>query len=1381
MDYCGREIRSMKEIVVSKSLFSRYKTIADAVKGATPGTTIVLKPGVYREDIHIDKDINIISEGDKSDTVIETFQTAVSIQNGSETFIKGIQIRHLGQTDAALVNCDSGTLQIQDCDIYPENGSGIYVQRQASLYIQKCQVIGGYKNAINFGDGSQGKVEDCEIYGGKSEKYPALFINNSNPIIKNCRIYNCVSDAIFIKNNSKPTIENCEIFDIQAAHIYMSSSAPTIKNCKLHDGKKQAIYMEQGSNPIIENCEMFKFENSIIYIQGSQPAIKGCKIFDGNANAITFKEYSGGLIEDCEIFNLLGKEYPAIWIEKSQPTWKKCEIRYTANNAYQIVGGSKPVIENCRMYKINGNVFRIKNSEPSVRFCKMYEGELSAFYIEEESQPFVEACEAFNFKKQAVTVLMSSPTFRKCKFYDGETNGISFQKNAGGLFEECEIYQFLNEKYPTIFVEQSSPQFKKCKIYKGASNAVYLKDSSNLTLEECEIFQFQHESSSVIYGTQSSLHAMKCKIYEGNHNAFNFIENSHLTIEGCEIVGFDSEVNPIIWLGKSHLKLTNSELHKGKCTAVNINNNSVASIEDCDLSEFNKECIRISEGSEVLLQRNKMYNSLNGIGIMSDSQSKVIECDIYDCRGTALFVNKGRATIEKTHIRNCEGNALNIKNNSHVAFSNGSISRFTYPMVYSEESQFDIKKSNFEHSENSVFLVGKESECWIEQCEISQVDKSPAIEINSHVKGVIQKCNIYDAFKGITIAAESQMSLKDIKCFDIEKTAYQIADNSTATLENCKTYVEVSRQRVQSDEVLQEKQAVEQVKEQKEDIDPEDIMTELNRFVGMNSIKEQIEQLMNLVEITRYRKEVGLDSGEDIKPKHTVFYGNPGTGKTTIARLLGKVYKSLGLLEKGHIVEVKREDLVGSYIGHSEERTKKYIEEAMGGVLFIDEAYSLSVDDSSRDYGNQVIDVLLAALENHRGEFLCIVAGYEKEMERFISSNPGLKSRFVSYMKFEDYTPDELIEIGKRLLSDKKYVLTEEAINYVYEQFVWLYRKRDEHFGNARMVREQVDKWITLQANRISTLPRSEWKKEGVLTTICLEDVEQSFQQKQARKVAVPINEKLLQEQMERLNSLIGLKAVKEEIERLIQLVSYYREEGKDISELSMHIALIGNPGTGKTEVARIIAKVYEALGILSRGDCVEVDRKELVDKYRGGTEEKTASVLQKAMGGTLFIDEAYTLTNKDSNDPGHTAVELLLKQMEDKRGEFIVLVAGYEDEMEEFLESNKGLRRRFDRRLVFEDYMPEEMIQIANYYMAKKQYKMTDDARHMLFEYFTYLYENRDKTYGNAGLSRKIVEQAMKNLDYRIATLPIEERTEEQKYMIDVADIQALLQQQEQ
>ena len=1355
-DIVEEEVWIMKEIVVSKALFSRYKTITDAVKGASPGNTIVVKPGVYRENIHIDKDINIISEGNRSNTVIETFQTAISINDRSKAFIKGFQIRHLGQENAALIDCVFGKVQLQECDIYPQNSSGVYVRGQGILHMQSCQVTGGYSNAINFGDGSQGVIEDCEIHGMKGEDYPAIFINNSNPIIKNCRIYNSTSEAIYIKNGSKASIENCDMFNIDHNIICILNSAPVIKKCKIHDGSESGIYMYQGSAPEIEECEIFKTKKGAVFICESQPVLKECKIYNGQANGITFKKNSVGKIEECEIFNLNGGEYPSIWIEESSPILVGCKIHDVEGIGCFVTANSEPIIERCEFFELEECAFKIATSNPIIKNCTIYNGKINGFYIKDSSRPIIEGCEIYNFNEQIIYVFASSPTLRNCSIHHGKTNGIVFYEKSEGIVEDCNIHQFESEEYPVIYIEASSPTFTSCKIHDGKNRALRIVQNSNPIIESCEVFRF---SKDMVESIESHVIVRNCNIYEGQLNGIRLLQKSSGLIEGCHLSHFVSKEHTIIWVEDSNVEVKTSKITEGENLGVYIENGGTCIAENSEIYKLG--------GSAVSAYR-------KGEGVFRN-------CKIYDAEQSAFYIENSHISIEGCIVEECKGNGLNCKENTISKSVDSEFSGFSYPIIWVENSDIHLIRNKIRKGKQEAVVVKKDSILKVEDCEIFQFPTHPAIAIEQNVKGTIQQCNIYDTLVGIDVDKTSHMDIKDIKCFDIEKTAYQIADSSPSTLENCKTYVEVKNQQVQSNagpEVKEEN--IEQEQEQKEDMASEDIMLELNRFVGMNSIKDQIKQLINLVEITRYRKEAGLDSGEEIKPKHTVFYGNPGTGKTTIARLLGKVYKSLGLLEKGHVVEVKREDLVGAYIGHSEEQTKKYIAQAMGGVLFIDEAYSLSVEDGIRDFGKQVIDVLLAALENHRGEFLCIVAGYEKEMDRFIASNPGLKSRFVSYMKFDDYTPNELMEIGNRLLDDKKYRLTGEAKNYVYEKFMWLYRKRDEHFGNARMVREQVDQWITFQANRISALPRSEWKNKGVLTTIMLEDVEKAFQQKGAKKVAVPINEKLLQEQMDRLNSLIGLKQVKKEIEKLIQLVSYYREEGKNISELSMHITLIGNPGTGKTEVARIIAKVYEALGILERGDCIEVDRKDLVDKYIGGTEEKTNAVLQKAIGGTLFIDEAYTLTNKDGNNPGHIAVELLLKQMEDKRGEFIVLVAGYEDEMEEFLDSNKGLRRRFDRRLVFEDYTPEEMIQIADYYTTKKQYCMSAEARDMLVEYFTYLYEKRDKTYGNAGLARKIIEQAMKNLDYRIATLPVENRTDEQKYTIDVEDIQALLQQQE-
>lgn len=549
----------------------------------------------------------------------------------------------------------------------------------------------------------------------------------------------------------------------------------------------------------------------------------------------------------------------------------------------------------------------------------------------------------------------------------------------------------------------------------------------------------------------------------------------------------------------------------------------------------------------------------------------------------------------------------------------------------------------------------------------------------------------------------------------------------------------------------------------------ETLLEELDQFIGLNSVKKTIHEFINILQVNEFRKNRGLQA-EAIHPPHMIFYGKPGTGKTTIARLMGKIFHSMGLLEQGHLIEVRREDLVGQYIGHTEENTKKIIEEALGGVLLIDEAYTLAENGpKTNDFGQKAIDVLLPALTNHYGKFVVIATGYQEEMDNFLAANPGLKDRFTKHIFFEDYTPEELMQIFEQLCDKGGFKLGEDARGFLMEVFIEEYRKRDKTFSNARFVNNLYKQIKIAQSSRLVSIPKNEWT-DDVLTTFTKEDVENSIYAGDRKTFNVPINDQLLAEKLDQLHRLIGLESVKKEIDKLVKLVRYYKEEGEDPRKLVKHTLLLGNPGTGKTEVARILAGIYEALGVLERGDLVEVDRNGLVDKYRGGTEEKTLKQIERALGGTLFIDEAYTLTNKDRQDPGHTAIEIILKKMSDWEGRFMVIAAGYSTEMEQFLDSNSGLRRRFGLTLHFEDYKPAELIEIAKLYLGGN--KLSPEAERTLLGHFETLYENRGRTFGNAGLARKIAEQSIQNRDYRLASLPEQERTAENKTTIQAEDL---------
>ena len=262
----------------------------------------------------------------------------------------------------------------------------------------------------------------------------------------------------------------------------------------------------------------------------------------------------------------------------------------------------------------------------------------------------------------------------------------------------------------------------------------------------------------------------------------------------------------------------------------------------------------------------------------------------------------------------------------------------------------------------------------------------------------------------------------------------------------------------------------------------DEYLEELNKLIGLEKVKKDVNSLINLVRIRKLRQERGIE--QPPMSLHLVFSGNPGTGKTTVARLLAKIYHEIGLLSKGHLIETDRSGLVGGYVGQTAIKTKGVIDEAMGGILFIDEAYSLA-STSENDYGKEAVDTILKAMEDNRDDFIVIVAGYPALMDRFLHSNPGLESRFNKFIYFDDYTAEELYDIFILLCDDANLKLDEPADDYVRKYFEKMYETKSTNFANGRAVRNFFEEVITAQANRLA--PKEDITDEE-LNTLTYED-----------------------------------------------------------------------------------------------------------------------------------------------------------------------------------------------------------------------------------------------------------------------------------------------------
>ncbi|MCF6137248.1 AAA family ATPase [Pseudalkalibacillus berkeleyi] len=486
-------------------------------------------------------------------------------------------------------------------------------------------------------------------------------------------------------------------------------------------------------------------------------------------------------------------------------------------------------------------------------------------------------------------------------------------------------------------------------------------------------------------------------------------------------------------------------------------------------------------------------------------------------------------------------------------------------------------------------------------------------------------------------------------------------------------------------------------------------LLQLNDLIGMSDVKNRVQKLYQFLQYQKKRQEKGFRM-EDELSLNMVLTGDPGTGKTTIARLLANLFYDLGLLEKSEVTEVDRSQLVGSYVGQTEENTMSAVQKAVGGVLFIDEAYTLKRDGASgNDYGQTAIDTLVSAMTNseYAGKFAVILAGYPEEMRQFLQMNPGLQSRFPesNHIYLPQYSNEELLNIAEKVAFENDYTYTPDALKRMEQKID--HARIDDSFGNARTIKNLV---MDVIFQKGSTLSNQDVSKEDY-TIIHSNDV----------VINEPTNYDT--DPDDQLNDLVGLDKIKAEMKSLssfIEIQQMRREEGLPSVPIQLHSVFVGNPGTGKTTVASIYANLLKKKGFLKRGHLVVAGRSDLVAGYTGQTALKTRKKVREALGGVLFIDEAYSLYPGKGSDFGKEAINTLVEEMTKHNENLVVILAGYPNEIQQLINSNPGLSSRFKKYFQFEDYSVDQIVEIMSRHTAHYGYEWDEESRDYLTQQLT-------------------------------------------------------------
>ncbi|MDE6024279.1 MAG: AAA family ATPase [Lachnospiraceae bacterium] len=520
----------------------------------------------------------------------------------------------------------------------------------------------------------------------------------------------------------------------------------------------------------------------------------------------------------------------------------------------------------------------------------------------------------------------------------------------------------------------------------------------------------------------------------------------------------------------------------------------------------------------------------------------------------------------------------------------------------------------------------------------------------------------------------------------------------------------------------------------------DEIYAQIDKYVGMDFVKDLFKNIRFEVLDTIDSKKRGITP--EPYPDHYIFAGNPGTGKTTVGKMIGEFYHMMEVLGGTETLFVDASDIIGNHVGDSKNKIVEVMQQAIdhNQVLYIDEAYQIS----ESAYGNEIIGAMMTKMTENADDFKVIFGMYSNRVEAFLKMNAGL-SRRLRVVEFPDYTPDQLLEIFDRTISSQGCTITEEAHERVKLIMEYKYNIRGEDFGNAGEVKKMVIDMKRLRLDRVYSSDEEIDKYEYIL-----EDIPADL----LAKVEDRVNPKSLDDIMEELNQQVGMSDLKDIIIQKQEEIIFAQKSGESITNIRPgYYFFVGNPGTGKSTSAKLFAECMQQLGIVKTNNFHSCTAKDLIGQYVGETDKKTYALLQKSINSVLFIDEAYSLSYADSHSDTNykkEALEQIIAFMDEPehRRNCCIILAGYEKDMQGLYKSNSGMRSRIEE-VHFRDYTADETYDIFKLFCKKNGFSISEGVREIYVPVFEEL--KKLEYFSNGRTARTIYEKTTMNLKRRI------------------------------